>query len=95
MKKLIFAILAYSVLSVSSSAITTVDADDLLGWVDPSSPANPSDELGYLVNLINFYNAPNSGTFSVGTRNYEVDAGSNIPAPNLATPLSAAQPGNQ
>jgi hypothetical protein len=57
--------------------------DFLIGWVDPGSPASEAAELGYANNLINWYNG-DIGNPSGGGYTYVLDAGTSVPAPDLA-----------
>lgn len=88
---LVAAALVCSLAFVVPAGATTLTLDDLVGYVVPATPANLSDELAYANNLINWYNGDIANP-SGGGYTYTLDAGSNVPAPDL--PL-ATGPGSQ
>jgi len=68
---------------------TTVGANTIteLGTVTPGTPASPSDETGYLTQLINMYNnGTPASPFSSGNKTYTLNVGSAVPPPSLPAP---------
>ena len=95
MKKVFFATLAVVLLSSFTAFAGTIDitAADLIGFVDPGSPADPSDETIYANKLIDLYNTYGStyGPVSFDSHSYTISAGLNVPGGLLPAAVHAGK----
>jgi PEP-CTERM motif len=100
MKRFLLVVMCFicGVALVGPAHAITVGLDDLIGTVVPGSPASPTDELARLNQLIALYNANPGGITTTidppgpnGPYDYVVDAGANVPAPNLPDATGGVQ----
>ena len=68
----------------------TVDSDDLLGYLDLSN-SNGTSELAGVNFLIGKYNEPPGPLVPSAVNAYALDAGSNVPAPDLPAAISGTK----